>query len=385
MASKEVIQKLSKLSEREREVLRLVCADLEYKEVAKQLYISLSAVKAEMARVYLKLELDQLPRDRRRLKLFEVYCPALDEADLAPPPPEAEEPIPVPEEVERMVEEDERALARWGQTLPARLRAEAEADAPPYVITIPSRPGAHGEGRPHPFRWIGLGLLLGALIIMSLLFILDRVGVGRAPQAISPPATLIVPVTAVVIVTTTPAPPPPTPLPVVQQVVVTHTQVITVVVTATPLPATSTPRPTATPTEPANTPEDAVLEVGEWWKANGVWLRVSEVEFRTYAPNFLIVSLELWNQTGDRLLFEWTVSGSFSLTDNTGHKYLLVDGEDKEIYEPGELYPLYQGPYASTFSSGDDFLFNASVTELYLTVTNLSRISYARFRIPVPK
>ena len=69
MTSPEVIAQLAKLSQREREALRLVCAGLLYREVAEKIYVAESTVKADMGRVYLKLGLNSLSREQRRLKL----------------------------------------------------------------------------------------------------------------------------------------------------------------------------------------------------------------------------------------------------------------------------------------------------------------------------
>jgi len=77
MGDNEAFDKLKLLSKREFEILRLYCEFHEYKEIAKILFISDSAVKNYMGRIYVKLGLDQLPRRARFLAMGEIYCPAL--------------------------------------------------------------------------------------------------------------------------------------------------------------------------------------------------------------------------------------------------------------------------------------------------------------------
>ena len=77
MGDNEAFDKLKLLSKREFEILKLYCEFHEYKEIAKILFVSDSAVKNYMGRIYVKLGLDQLPRRARFLAMGEIYCPAL--------------------------------------------------------------------------------------------------------------------------------------------------------------------------------------------------------------------------------------------------------------------------------------------------------------------
>lgn len=154
--------------------------------------------------------------------------------------------------------------------------------------------------------------------------------------------------------------------------------------TRAPLVVTSThtPSPTAAPV----TPLDGVLEVGEWWKTEQVWLRLREIVFSKYTE--IRVEMDLWNRTNDNLIFQWSPQASFTLEDTTGHVYRLDQGYhgDSEVVQPGEVVHLKSAPRAHTARYPyDDHYFDPAVTDMYLTVLELSRISYARWHISVPK
>jgi DNA-binding CsgD family transcriptional regulator len=107
MDRNEAIKKLATLSQRERQVLGLVCAGTPYKVIAKTLFIEIPTVKAVMGRVYVKLGLDQLAPAERRKAIYQVYGPLLDSSALPsePMPPEKDEPVSMA--IIKMVDEDE--------------------------------------------------------------------------------------------------------------------------------------------------------------------------------------------------------------------------------------------------------------------------------------
>ena len=72
MNHEDPLEQLLKLTERQREVLGLVCDSLSYKAIGEKLFITEGAVKAHMANVYITLGLEHLRREQRRQKLFEV-------------------------------------------------------------------------------------------------------------------------------------------------------------------------------------------------------------------------------------------------------------------------------------------------------------------------
>ncbi len=110
MTERDVLAQLQSLTERQREVLRLVCEGLPYKDIGKELFITEGAVKAHMANIYEKLGLIYITGTLRSKALFETYCPALKSGFFETTGDEPVEPEPAPEEVIKIVEQDERAL-----------------------------------------------------------------------------------------------------------------------------------------------------------------------------------------------------------------------------------------------------------------------------------
>ena len=153
MAEENALQKLAKLSQRERQVLGLVCAGMMYKEIARTLFISLPTVKAVMGRVYVKLELDQLDKAARTKAIYQIYGPLLKTSALPPEPMPPETDEPVPSGIIQKVDEDELAVI----------------DVPPQeIIYIPTPPksdraGKNETGRPR------IGLFITILLFICLL------------------------------------------------------------------------------------------------------------------------------------------------------------------------------------------------------------------------
>ena len=364
MASTDPIQKLKSLSKRQKEVLGYFCKGTPYKEIGEKLFISEGTVKSHMGHIYETLELTHLPPRQRPAKIFETYCPLLKKQPPAPQPEEKEEePEPVSPEVQKMVEEDENALVLWESS--QIIEGEAE-DVPPR-----SRRNAGCV-------WGLLGLVAG-LVLMAGAFFLFRNNIPGLGLAVSP----------------TPQEEIATE---VQLIPVTDTPVV-VVVTARSALASETPPPSNTPfsptptTTPSNTPEPdtapgSILEVGEWWKEDGVWLRLANYSLTENIPG-IRVTLELWNKTGDTLLFSWNTSGNLSLKDNNGFNYPLTaqftNLSDSEKLDSGALDTVRPKNQGITAFYEDDRLFDADVTELILTVIDLSRVDQAQFRITLNK
>jgi len=139
-----------------------------------------------------------------------------------------------------------------------------------------------------------------------------------------------------------------------------------------------------------NTPPETILELGDWWKNEGVWLKLSEVEFGT--SSYIEIRVEFWNQTGNDLIFEWSPTGNFSLKDNTEHLYAYEwysqdqTGVNSEVIPASELVQLHHVHYGAPAVTYDDaHFFDANVNELYFTIRDLSRVPFAKWRISVPK
>ena len=166
MIEADAIEQLKILTARQREVLGLVCQGNEYKYIGKVLFIDENTVKSHMANIYVKLDLTELTPALRRKILFETYCPALHGLDIAPKKDEPIEPEPAPEEIIRMVENDERALVV----------------VKPIIIDVP--PMEEGEKKKtkqeenqqklekskeglkkrHPWRWLFVLIFLALLV-----------------------------------------------------------------------------------------------------------------------------------------------------------------------------------------------------------------------------
>jgi len=116
MANQDIIDKLRSLTSQQKKVLKGVCEGKPYKEIAKELFLSIETIKTHMGNVYLKLGLTDLPPTLRKKIIFEEYWPVFKEFDFdssaihQDEPEDTEEPEPVPEEVIDIVENDEKAL-----------------------------------------------------------------------------------------------------------------------------------------------------------------------------------------------------------------------------------------------------------------------------------
>jgi hypothetical protein len=304
-----------------------------------------------------------------------VYCKSLEKN---PPPPEGtaitvveeeEPPPPVPQNVALMVVEDELALF-------------PQQEAPPIIID------AEVREVPQPRRRLGPMLIGGGIagaclcVAIAVIFAwqyldLDALGIQVGGNQQQEPVVPVVENTQPVEFTATP---------VVIVVTATDPPVADApIFTDTPFP-TLTLAPTSTPQ--ADTPAGSILELGEWWMEDGVWLRVAD--FRVDVQSSLWIDLEIWNKTGQTLMFSWHPSGNFMLVDNTGHSYPLYSTFSggttmNTIFEVDELDRVDFHQYATSLQYQDDYIFNSNVRELILTVTGFSRIDQAQFRLEVNK
>jgi DNA-binding CsgD family transcriptional regulator len=148
MTEQDVYGQLRSLTERQREVLSLVCEGKEYKEVGEELFITENAVKAHMANIYEKLGLIYLSRTPRKKSLFDTYCPALKSSHFEPSENEPTEPETASEEAIKIVEEDERALM---------------VVEPEIIDIIPPEKPKKKKRRRNGWKWI-LALIIIALL-----------------------------------------------------------------------------------------------------------------------------------------------------------------------------------------------------------------------------
>jgi len=377
---------LPNLTDRQREILQLVCEGKTYKEIAGILHIEVSTVKAHMGNVYQKLNMEHMPTAQRRKFLFEVICAVLASGFFKVQEEGSDEPDDVPYSVVQMVEEDEMAII---------LAPAAPLVAPPEPIEVRPR-----TVRAIRLRWMVFGMILGAILVSGFFYAFGDL-VFPQPEIVMPEpeimVTVIEKIVEVPVEMTVEVPHEVTvevPVEVEKTVIVTAEpgptappQIVEVIVTATPLP---TAIPTPTVAEPANTSRGTILEVGEWWKHEGVWLKVSEAKFGS--SSHIVIKIELWNKTGNDLIFEWSPTGNFALTDNTDHRYEFEwysksqSGVNNTVIPAGDLVQLHHVNYGSPAVTFDDsHFFDASVTDLYFIISDMSRVPFAQWHISVPK
>jgi hypothetical protein len=381
-------KRLSTLSKREKQVLEAYCRGLEFKDIANELFLSKNTVTTHMGNIYRKLYFVHMEKRLRIAAIINTYCPLLNnlseivsESDIiltnTPELPkniqDEEKPKPVSDEIINIVKEDEYAII---------------LSEPPKIIIPPEE---YPQGPRINWLSILMGIILGAGLVIGAFMLFggelptsniedplmdqEELSGNSLPISTGLPEIIIPSDTPVIIVVTATSPPASkTPVPSYTPVP-TKTQVPT----NTPIPS-----PTAIP----NTIPGSILEISDWWKEDDVWLRISEYTLDEYGQ--IGVLFEFSNRTIDTISFNWNTTGNFSMLDNNQHLYPAAswkyDNVDNNvIIQPGEIVKL-DGRFSwLTVSYKDTIVFNADVTELIITVENLSRIDLAQFKIILNK
>ena len=312
MATTDHIRMFNALTNRHKEVLRLRCKGLAYKEIGEKLFISTNTVKSHMGKIYETLELIDLEPSQRIAIIHEIYCPILKKSPLALVVFEEETLPRVAPEVQRMVEEDEYSLAVWE---PAQIIIEGE------VEEIPPEP-------PKPIIPIGcvwglIGIIVGGGLLAVFLLIFGGNILGFRTSDPLP-----VPIEE-------PAPSP--------EISVASATPVIKVVTATNLPASATPIPTYTsspipmPTKtPVPTQTDTPIAggIGKWVGNEDLQIKLLDYEFRSINNEVdegaVNVFLSFINNTNSPVEVEinWYIAEG---VDNVGTKY-------GEIQSVGDRY-----------------------------------------------
>lgn len=261
-----------KLSARQCQILYWVCNDLQYPEISRKMNLSVSAIQAEMTKLYQIFDLDYLDRNKRRSKLYQTICPIfLDQVKDPGQCPDTliEVPTPPDPKVLALVVRDaqeqniprERDIAPH---LPGEILAPRMKEPPPRS--------------PNALVYVLVGIL-GTLLVLAIAFIAFLIWGGGAealnflqktptqvvserpvtvagasatpaPSAVvtvlvPQPVTVVAPPAVATVIITQPAPTAITASPVIQTVVVTAPPpspvAQTVIVTAPPLVSTVTP------------------------------------------------------------------------------------------------------------------------------------------------
>ena len=153
MAEKSPKERLATLTEREREVLQLVCKHYGYQEIADEFVLSVNTIKKHMFNVFNKLELHDHKDTERVLALHNIYCPLFSEEEKSEDVVEKIEiidPIPEPESLtpdeEEIIDSDEEE-----------------------IITITPKPKNGGQEKMNPRKRRGGLKLVLVLIVVALL------------------------------------------------------------------------------------------------------------------------------------------------------------------------------------------------------------------------
>lgn len=177
---------------------------------------------------------------------------------------------------------------------------------------------------------------------------------------------------------------------VVTQIAVTQVAVTQIVATSPPAPTpepivvvatpTSAPMPSATP-EPNNTPAGSVLGEGDTWKQDGAELTLVKVDFGAKQTN---IAWRFKNNTGGPLLVQYS-GDNFTVKDNLGHVLKNLGFQNFNNWHINEVFP----PGKSVDNAGmnplliEADLSNSQITEITITVRDVSRIKLAEWKVPV--
>jgi hypothetical protein len=375
--------RFNSLNEQEKNILRGYCKDLKYEDIGKEVFLAEGTIKVYMGNIFEKLGVTHFGSRELIATIFTIYCPMLKRnfletvagagnnkniiPELQQLKIEEETPEPISEELLIKVEEVENKLSLY---------------EPTTIVIPPKKKEPPGPNR-NCFRLFLWSILVAIFSVVAFLFLGDRINSLnildnwfsiRDSKGDSSLATTDLPEeiaaadnpTIIVVTATSPA--------------ITNTAKPT-----STLYPTNTPIPSPTPVE--DTAPGSILEAGEWWKEEQVWIRLRDYDISD--TGVVYINLELWNKTGGKLYFQWAPNQNFSLEDNTSHKYpthsQFIDLDDNEIIEVDELKHIRLHTFGDTTMFKDEYVFNPSVTELFLKVFNFSRIDEAIFRIIVNK
>lgn len=336
------------LTDRESEVLQLVCQHKSYQEIADALYIGKSTVKTHMHNIYVKLEIDHLDRDKRVLKIHNIYCPLFQqEKKSKKEQPEIEiidvtpDPDPISPDEEEVIDGDEMALVAYKQEPITGGRKEMgtrkKRGCSRYIIT----------------------LILGALIVIGAWyswenFLKDMPIVQSIVQLINPDAE------------TESSPSSPS---------------------SSSSSSSNSSNSSSSDSEtiiekilPKTDPYADAIAQGDWAKQNDVWVRLFDYEV---SRGLIRLDFEVWNKSSKDIFFSWEAEKNFSMTDNKGNRYEIFTDNPREVQITSGQRLEITGYGYETVSFEDDPLYTSGVTDLYVKMEYFSTIDKAIFHIDV--
>jgi hypothetical protein len=152
--------------------------------------------------------------------------------------------------------------------------------------------------------------------------------------------------------------------------------------TQTPWIIIATQIPTPVPTESENTPPGTILEVGETWKQNGVYLTVEKIDLDERGivlPHFVVE-----NRTGQTISFIFEPA-NVDVVDNNGNIFeqnSITCPQTYHIQDRERLQTIFACWGGSIPSHTGDF-FDPTVSHLLVVVSEFGRIDEARWKIDV--
>ena len=344
------------LTEREKDVLRLVCQHKRYQEIAEAFFISEGTVRTHMFNIYASLELKHLDRDERVLNIHNIYCPLIQkQSNEQKEEPEIEiidvtpEPEPISPEEEEIIDGDEMALVAYKQEPNTggnkKMGTKKKRGCAKFVMT----------------------LILGALMVIGAWYtwnnyIKDIPIVQSIVQLINPDA---------VIESSSSAP--------------SSSSSSSSSSSDSSSSNSSSSNSSSSDSEsiiekilPKPDPYANAIEIGDWVKQDDVWVRLSEYEVTGVR---VALYFEVWNKTGHEYFFSWKDEDIFSMVDNKNNKYdVLGSYLRKENLDIDERIGII-GQNIGTVGFRNDPLYNSGVTDLYVEVEYLATVDEAVFHI----
>ena len=126
--------------------------------------------------------------------------------------------------------------------------------------------------------------------------------------------------------------------------------------------------------------------VDEWVKQGNVWLRIKDYDIDNMG--LIKINIEIWNKSPNKLLFSYNPGISFTMADNTGHRYKLsgpydISAMDNQIIDSQDVEKIRYKATAATVAYYDQAVFSTDVTDLYLTMDEFSVFNSVKFIIPI--
>jgi DNA-binding CsgD family transcriptional regulator len=380
MSENDPRKRLESLTERQLEVLKNFCEAKKYKDIGFDLSITEDTVKTHMGNIYESLGLNEYPTEKRRAMLFQIYCPLLKENFLKTVSGSDIINNLYAESSQILEEEIPDPIIRNNEKM-SKVKEENNKDHDESAKFDPKKKSS--KPRRYCLRLFLWSILIAVLTVVAFLYLGDRINTPNildnwfSQQGSQGDSSTV-----------------PTDLP---EEIAPSGNPTEIVETATSPPITNSPNPTSTldptntpipsPTPIADTAPDSILEVGDWWKEDGLWLRVSEIII--HESGGISIFVEVWNKTLSAINFQWNTTGNFTLKDNNGYSYPIDPGvyenrSHNEIIEPNEI-KLLSNIYGAAVYYKDDMVFNPSVYELIVIIEDLSRIELAHFKFTVNK